>query len=239
VLTVHTLSGKDRKEWQTSTVKFDTAEDFKSFVASQKIWHMRPQGKVTGKADKKLRVVTSLAEAISASQQDNTYLLLNDPVDLLLQDVSVLKGGEKNRGTGLEQQTTKALVSDPSLLSQYGNLSVVNGGHPVVFQKGDFKFEVDGLVRNGRQLLLNEAKWTPQEGNVDELLATATRLKQVLRDPSGYTSEPEGALAELMGLEEVVPVLSGFCFSPSVKQKAASSEVRCVHTNGRGYAADP
>jgi len=237
-LTVYTRTGKDRKVVHNSTITFATNEDLKGFVATRDIWHMK---RTEGRADERLSAITSLAEAVSASQQDGTFLLLDNPADELREDLSVLKGGEKNRATGLEQQTTKTLVSDATFQREFGNLSLVNGGEPVEIRgTGDsnIAFEVDGLVRNSKQLLLNSAKWTPTEGDVTEVCDTASRLRQVLESLSDYETVPEGALAEVEGLTEVVPVLSGYCFAEGVKQKAKSRGVRCVHTDGKGFAVE-
>uniref|UniRef100_A0A7S0WIH2 Uncharacterized protein n=1 Tax=Hemiselmis tepida TaxID=464990 RepID=A0A7S0WIH2_9CRYP len=237
-LTVYTRTGKDRKVVHNSTITFATNEKFEKFVATRDIWHMK---RAKGRADERLSAITSLAEAVSALQQDGTFLLLDNPADELREDVSALKGGEKNRGTGLEQQTTKALASDPTLQQKHGKLSLVNGGESVEFKVAgisDIAFEVDGLVRNSKELLLNSVKWTPKDEDVGELCDTASRLHTVLEKPSIYETVPEDALAELEGLKVVVKVLSGFNFPPSVKQKAKDNGVVCVHTDGNGYAAD-
>uniref|UniRef100_A0A7S1E1K3 Uncharacterized protein n=1 Tax=Hemiselmis andersenii TaxID=464988 RepID=A0A7S1E1K3_HEMAN len=237
-LTVYTRTGKDRKVVHNSTITFATNEKFEKFVATRDIWHMK---RAKGRADERLSAITSLAEAVSASQQDGTFLLLDNPADELREDVSALKGGEKNRATGLEQQTTKALVSDATFQREFGNLSLVNGGEPVeikVAGDSNVAFEVDGLVRNGWQLLLNSAKGTPTEGDVTEVRDTASRLREVLQNPSNYETLPESALSEFEGLREVVPVLSGYCFADSVKQVAESRGVRWVHTDGKGFAVE-
>jgi len=238
-LTVYTRTGKDRKVVHNSTITFATNEKFERFVATRDIWHMKRGAR--GRVDERLSAITSLAEAVSASQQDGTFLLLDNPADELREDVSAIKGGEKNRATGLEQQTTKALVSDATFQREFGNLSLVNGGEPVeikVAGHSDVAFEVDGLVRNGWQLLLNSAKGTPTEGDVTEVRDTASRLREVLQNPSNYETLPESALSEFEGLREVVPVLSGHCFADGVKQVAESRGVRWVHTDGKGFAVE-
>jgi len=237
-LNVLTRTGKDRKIQHNSTIEFTSNDDFKVFVATREIWHMK---RVKGRVDERLSAIRSLDNAISASKQDGTFLLLDNPADELREDVSVLKGGEKNRATGLEQQTTKALASDHTLQHKHGKLSLVNGGESVEFKVAgisDIAFEVDGLVRNSKELLLNSVKWTPKDEDVRQLCDTAVRLCRVLKNPSDYETVPESALAELDGLTDVVPVLSGFSFAPSVKLVAKSKNVTCVHTDGNGYAAD-
>ena len=75
--------------------------------------------------------VHSLADAQAGIAGD--YLLLTAPFDSLEEDVSNLKRARVNLSGGQEQATTKAILTSPSLLAEFGELRSIADGHGVTF----------------------------------------------------------------------------------------------------------
>jgi len=221
----------------TSTVKLSSEVAFEKWIgtAGARLWVYAEKGK-----KKRVREVRSLAEAIEAQAQaeaSGTYLFLNDPGDKLSEDVSKLNRGARNRATGIEQQTTKAVARDLKLAEELGPLKLLNEGRGVVFcaPDGEDIVEVDGLVLNSTMLLVNEAKASPKEEDVSKFLAALGSLRAVLADPTSFRTRPPGILDDIGQGKQVVGIMSGFNFPPEVGRKCAKEGIRTVLTTGEGY----
>ncbi len=262
-LQVRTISG------ELETLTFESEAAFDRVTQSCKLRHMQAVGE--GAKDRRISILTSLDDAVAASKDtsDGKYLLLDDPMDKLFDDVSSLKRAGKNHATGIEVQTTLAIAQDPVLREKLGELTVMNAAQGVkviddvakvaykkalaehkkkVAQgeaeakdapKAEYEFECDGLVKNTTVLVVNEAKATASKESVDQVCQYVDRLRELLKRPSEFSTVPEHVLGEVEGLGDVVPVLSGFSFPPDVQKAAREKGVYVLRTTGEGYAVPP
>ena len=210
-------------------VDFSSAEDFKSFVATNLVYWVSERGQSK-------KIVRTLAEAQQVVKVPGDFLELASNLDDLSNDVTNLR---KNASSGLEQQTTRAIERDPALIELLGDLRALADGHSIVFIDSSNKhvLEVDGLVINSVCVLVNECKQSPTVSDVESLISRVGVFKTILRNCRGHTSYPPECIHELDGITEVVPVLSGFNFLPEVMAKCRAEGVRVMQTNGIGYTA--
>lgn len=226
-----TLSLKSRgKHSTTIPYTFTSASHFESFAATHDICLVSKDGA-------KKKGVQSLADTQSGVAGD--YLLLTAPFELLDEDVSNLKRAGKNMSGGLEQATTKAILTSQSLVTEFGKLRSIADGQGVVFfdHTGKPRLEVDGLFINSSVVIVNEAKQTPTLEDVNEQAPRKALLEVILANPSAYTTMPPGCLDAIGGITEVIPVISGYNFRPEVEAACEAAGVRCVKTNGSDYSS--
>lgn len=204
-----------------------TASDFRTYVStSRSVFHMTKDGCRKGE-------VRTLAKAKSILPPD--YLLLATPFDT----VADLEGFARNHASGLEQQTTRSIAMDPALIKQYGALTALADGEPIIFYTADGKnfFYADGLVKNSVCLLFNEAKHSPSEDDIHSLDARAKTLHDILSDPTQVRrTSPPGIMDQLVSITKVVPVLCGFHFAPRVKALCRQKGITTISTDGEGFS---
>lgn len=218
------------KHGSTVPHTFTSAAHFASFAATHDIFLVSKDGA-------KKKGVHSLADARSGEASD--YLLLTAPFDSLEDDVSNLKRAGVNVSCGLERATTKAILTSPSLIAEFGELRSIADGQGVIFfdHSGKPRLEVDGLVVNSAVVIVNEAKQTPTLADVSEQVPRKALLECILANPSEYTTKPPGCLNAMAGIAKVVPVISGYNFRPEVEAACQAAGVRSVKTNGRDYSS--
>jgi hypothetical protein len=213
-------------------MEFTSEADFREWLAGAKMWERKESKEL-------VRGVRTLRQALSIQAQavaTGTHLFL---AESLREQVRTLDDTLKSRAKGIELQTTKAVVRDPTLLKKVGPLRLLNDGGSVVFlRNGKRKLEADGLALNTSTLVLNEAKSTADADSVEQVLDGILVLRGVLAAPSEYTSKPPGVLEEILGfgVRNVVGVLSAFTFPVEVQRKCAAAKVFAVQTTGEGYA---
>jgi biopolymer transport protein ExbD len=124
-----------------------------------------------------MRIVTSLAEAVEASQKKGMFLHASRSYD---DDLVSLNGFVINSATALEIKSTLALAGNERLRAMYGQLELVNEGQVVemrLSREGEktLKLAPDGLVvcLPSSVVLFNSAKLTPSEGHITALLDDA------------------------------------------------------------------
>ena len=204
-----------------------TPSDFKTYVSvGRTVFHMT-------KDRSRKREIRTLDEAKSVAPPD--YLMLATPFDM----VADLEGFTRNHASGLEQQTTRSISICPVFLEKYGSLTALAGGDSIIFYgPNNLKLlEADGLVKNSVCLLHNEAKHTPNEEDVDELLARTKLLEEILKDRGRVRrTSPPGIMEELAEITEVVSVLSGFFFKPDIVAKCRQHDITTFTTNGDGFS---
>ncbi len=208
---------------------FASPADFASYAATHDIF-------LVSKSGVKKKGVHSLADAQSGEAGD--YLLLTAPFDSLEEDVSNLKRAGTNMSGGQEQATTKAILTSPSLIAEFGMLRSIADGQGVTFfdHSGKPRLQVDGLVVSSSVVIINEAKEAPTLADVSVQSPRKALLELILADPSAYTTTPAGCLDAMAGITRAIPVLSGYFFRPDVEEACKAAGVRCMKTNGYDYS---
>jgi hypothetical protein len=206
-----------------------TASEFKEFAMAmgRAVFHMTKDGS-------RKRGIKTLEEATSVAPPD--FLLLATPFDT----VADLEGFTRNHASGLEQQTMRSIANNPAFIDKYGALTALADGEPITFYAADNKplLEADGLVKNSVCLLFNEAKHAPSPADVEALEARADVLRSVLAHPGNVKrTHPPGMMEQLAGITEVVPVLSGFHFKPTLMELCRQRGVIPVTTDGDGFSS--
>ena len=142
--------------------------------------------------------------------------------------------------SALKQTTTKAILTSPSLIAEFGELRSFADGQGIVFFDDSDKFtlEVDGRVVSADVVILNEARQTPTLADVGMQVYRKALLKIILANSSAYRTKPPVGLEleALGGITEVVPVISGYNFHPEVEAACKAAGVRCVKINGSDYS---
>lgn len=191
-----------------------------------------------GGGDKTHCVICTLKEAAEVcTLGPYDYLLLEDSAIMMLDDVSNLKGFTKNFAYGFEQLSNKALAINVDLQNVYGKLEPLNDCRGVAFFKGgDAYVECDGLFVSGETLLLNEAKAHFHKVDVTKLLEfTAVRLREILVEPTQFTSDPTGIMTQLAGLKLVGLVASSDNFSADAERDCAEAGIHLLRRDGSGF----
>jgi hypothetical protein len=218
------------KRGATMPHTFASAADFAFYATTHDICLVSKDGV-------KKKGVHSLADAQSGEVGD--CLLLTAPFDSLDEDVSNLKRAGSNMSGGQEQATTKAILTSPSLISEFGELRSVADGQGIIFfdHSGKPRLEVDGLVVSSAVVLVNEAKHTPTLADVSEQAPRKALLELILSNPSVYSTQPRDCLDAMVGITKVIPVISGYFFQPDVEAACRAAGVRCIKTNGFDYSS--
>ena len=204
-----------------------TPKRFEAFVSKG-----RTVMQMTKDGSRKRGIVT-LEEAKSVAPPD--YLLLSTPFDT----VADLESFTRNHGSGLEQQTNRSIANNPALCDTYGALTALADGEPITFYAADNKplLEADGLVKNSVCLLFNEAKHSPSPDDVKALEARAEFMRTLLANPGNVMrTYPPGMMEQLVGVKEVVPVLSGFRFAPKLMELCRQRGIVPMTTDGNGFS---
>jgi hypothetical protein len=186
-----------------------------------------------------LRIVTSLAEAVEASQKKGMFLHASRSFD---DDLVTLNGFVTNSATALEIKSTLALAGNEHLRAVYGQLELINEGQVVelkLSREGEktLKLAPDGLVVSDKAsvVLFNIAKHTPSEAHLVKALENVSTLEVMLADWANVTMDPPEAKAQLRGGLRVVPFLSGDNFNAAVAAKCLMQGIGIVRPSGEGF----
>ena len=110
------------------------------------------------------------------------------------------------------------------------------GASPFFDDAGDARVQCDGLVKNSRVVLLNEAKLHFHEEDARKLKnVTAAALESILARPAVFTSAPAGVIEALRGLE-VVLVASSPSFSEKAEAACKAAGIHLLRKDGSGFA---
>lgn len=101
------------------------------------------------------------------------------------------------------------------------------------------EFEFDGWLRNTTHLVVNEAKATPSKEDIKKFLEGVCKAGEFLKAPGKFRTEPAHVKELVSGLTDVVPVLSGYTFTPDVQAAVLAARICVVRTDGVGYMVDP
>ena len=218
------------KHGATIPYTFTSAADFASYAATHDIC-------IVSKDGVKKRGVLSLADVQLCEAGD--YLLRTAPFDSFEEDVDNLKRAGMKTSGGLEQATTKAILTSASLIAEFGELCSIDYGPRVIFYDhcGRFRFGMGGVVVSSNVLILHEARQTPTLSDVRMQVLNKSLLKSILADPSAYRTSPRGCLEALSGITEIVPVISGYNVRPEVEAACKAAGVRCVKVDGCDYSS--
>ena len=208
---------------------FKSATHFDDFVKTHDMFLVSKDGLPK-------RAVLTLSDATLLTAGD--YLLLTTPFDTIDENVSNLQAHRKNSANGQERATTLAIVSSEQVRRDFGLLTLVCKGESIVFSNesdGRHVLEADGIIANTEFVILNSVKHSPKEEDVVSLVSAKKMLTKILARPSGYLSEPDGALKEMKGIKKVKPFLSGYDFPPEVLKKCLKHRVQAIKPNGLDY----
>jgi hypothetical protein len=225
---------------------FSSAAEFQSFLLQGRVISLVS---TEGGTDTVTSFVTSLDQAVEASNVPSCYFLLEDAATLLRSDVSNLKAFRKNLSDDFGDVSNKAIASNPSLRKAHGDLEVLNGGRSITFFRAADNspyVEVDGLHKSSTTLLLNEAKTRVHEGDVVALAgcdgditrrrSTREKLEHVLAHPTLFYSAPAGVIEQLKGLKlKVVVIASTMSFSAEASQACAKLGIHQLSQDGSGF----
>ena len=185
------------------------------------VMHMTDDGtkaRKVGQASSRVQALQANADALAKGSK--TFLLNVGPYDKISEDVGKLRRGVTNLASGLEQQTTKALVMDASARTEFGQLALVNNGEAVVFYSKVCPskpiLEVDGLLVNTDYVVLNETKQSPKPSDIENVIEKFDKLERILGDPDTYSTKPVFVMEELRKFDKVRVVLSGYHYPESL-----------------------
>ena len=219
--------------YQPAVAEFWSQKEFKEWLEEpgqrHQLW-----ARVKGQPQRRIH---TLEQARNAPKEAS--LMLEAAGDLLQQSIVDLQGFVKNHSSGIEHQTTKAIVRDASLIDEFGPLQLVSDGRAVTFFNATTRMkalEVDGMVLSTSVLLVNESKAAPVASDAADAVRSVAILRDILRHPSRFSSEPADVLQTIQGVERIVGVLSGFTFSSAVLDACHDNNLRAVCTNGEGYS---
>ena len=221
--------GGRRNKSSRMAYTFDSAADFKDFTKTHDIALVSKDGLMK-------RGVRSLSDATLVAVGD--YLLLTTPFDTIDENVTNLQAYRKNDANGQERATTLAIASSEQARMEFGPLTLVCKGESIVFSNkddGGDVLEADGIIANKEFVILNSVKHSPKKEDVVSLVSAKKVLEKILARPSGYLSEPEGALKEMKGIKKVKPFLSGYDFPPEVLKTCRKHRVHAIRPNGLDY----
>ena len=220
---------------------FASAAQFDRFLASCTVSHMRPaaDGKKVrrGGLDRIIQHVYSLDDAVlCGAATPGDYLRCENRAAQMQDDVSNLKSFRANLSSGFELLANRAISCNKDLQRLYGTLVPLNNGRCVQFFDVDGAFvECDGLIKNSKVVLLNEAKTSFHEKDVAKLKrSTAVKLGLILASPSDYTSKPDDVIEELEGLALVL-VASGAGFTKEAEAACAEAGIHQLRHDGSGF----
>lgn len=85
--------------------------------------------------------------------------------------------------------------------------------------------------------MVNEAKATPHKEDLEKLESSISKFRTVLKTPEYFATDVAGLIDQLIGLEDVVPVMSGHYFEHSLQQLCHRMGIITVVRNGEGYTS--
>ena len=240
------MPGPGGKE-EACKVTISGPDDFGSWLKTR---HLFLKDSTTRKREQELVTYLAFFHAYSNLERDGKYLWMEHPYDGLKVCVGNIQCNLQNQATALEVRTTRAVVNDQALKDELKTqtLTPVNDGHSVKFfmvtKKGNLKelIEVDGMVMNrgDKVLVVNEAKMSPSDKDIDETEAKVWKLQGWLsaakENPDQLATDPPIIKGELLGIEwKVSAVLSGDNFTEEMEEKCNDNGLRVVRSNGAGY----
>lgn len=219
-------SGRGKKGL-SSPFTFSSPADFADFAKLHLVFLVSKDGT-------RKRGVRTFKEATSDTEGD--YLLLTT-FDTLDDKVTNLEAHRKNSSNGQERATTRAIATSEHVRKEFGSLTLVCAGESILFYDTDEKpfLEADGIIANTTSVLLNSLKHSPKLEDVESLVWATKSLERILARPSGFTSDPDGALDAMKGITVVKPFLSGYDFPPNVLEACRIGGVRAMQPNGKDY----
>jgi hypothetical protein len=145
--------------------------------------------------------------------------------------------GPENMLARHEMLPNEALAQNVDLQSVYGKLEPLNGGRGVFFFKGDMMYvECDGLLMSGETLLLNTIIKRIHDDIVTELVeVTAVRMREVLAEPTLFTSVPADIMLQLTSCKVVVLAASSRNVSQNAVNACAKAGVHLLERHGTEF----
>ena len=191
-----------------------------------------------------LRDIMSLKEAVEETTRNPTaFLRASRSFD---DDLAEVRGFVGRVAEALEQETTRALVGDASLLSNYGPLTAVNSAEHFSIKRIGRKMsecegliEIDGLVVGTHGVaLLNSAKHSPSVEHVDAVLTDAIELQLMLASLNDMTTDPSNVKGQLTGVTSVLPFLCGNELSAVVAARCVKVGVGILRPSGDRFVVE-
>jgi len=221
------------------------------FVAWLKTRHLFVKDKTTGRRELELVTYPDFIKAYKTLEVNGKYLWMEHPYDGLAKIVHNLESNVRNQASALEARTTRAVVTDEAVRAEVGTamLTPVCDGHSVKFfmvtKNGKLRelIEVDGMAMNRRDrvLVVNEAKLSPSDKDIDEIKAKESMVRcwlmDAAKDPDRYATQPACVKDQLLGIEwKVHIVLSGDNFAAEIEEECDNNGIFVVRHNGLGYS---
>lgn len=209
----------------------------------------------SGKREQDLHTFEDLANAYKTLEGSGKHLWVEHPYDRLSERLGNMEKGVTNQANAFEQKSTRAIGKDSEFHAELktSKLTPVNDGFSVklgmVTERGNFRqlMELDGLAMNREDALLvvNEAKLSPSDKDIDDTEAKKWKLENWLRDAAAqkakFATQPAEVQGELFGEGEegitwkVHLVLSGDNFSAKMEKECDNAKIFVVRSNGAGY----
>jgi hypothetical protein len=210
----------------TVTQKFRSKEALAKFLEAKELCF------VVSADPKKFERIGTVEEALDKIKAEVPLIVHVSTKD----DVSNLKRYVKNTATSLEVTTNLAIVGNETLLAEFGELKLINGGQGVLVENKETgrEFDIDGLVKNSIVILLNETKSRLHPDDVGTILDRKKSLETAIMDPDAYTTIPDGVLYELAGLRVVAIASTNGC-AKNAKEVCAAEGIHVVEPDGSGY----
>ena len=220
------------------------------FVAWLKTRHLFVKDKTTGRRELELVTYPDFINAYKTLEENGKYLWMEHPYDGLAKIVHNLESNVRNQASALEARTMRAVVTDEALRAEVGTatLTPVCDGHSVKFymvtKRGKLRelIEVDGMAMNRRDrvLVVNEAKMSPSDKDIDEIKAKESKMRcwlmDAAKDPDRYATQPACVKDQLLGIDwKVHIVLSGDNFAAEIEEECDNNGLFVVRPNGLGY----
>ena len=246
------MPGPGGKE-EACKVTISGPDDFGSWLKTR---HLFLKDSTTRKREQELVTYSDFIHAYSNLEKDEKYLFMDHPMfmdhpnDSVRECVGNIQCNLQKQASALEVRTTRAVVNDQALKDELKTqtLTPVNDGHSVKFfmvtKKGNLKerIEVDGMVMNrgDKVLVVNEAKMSPSDKDIDETLDKEWKLQGWLsaakENPDQFATDPPIVKDNLLGTEwKVSAVMSGDNFTEEMEEKCNDIGLRVVRSNGAGY----
>ena len=209
----------------------------------------------TGKRVQELSTFEELKDALETLESSGNSLWLEHPYDGLSERVNNIEKGVTNQANAFEMKSTRAIVKDSEFQAELktSKLTPVNDGRSVKFcevtKRGKLLelIAVDGLAMNRDDALLvvNEAKLSPSDKDIDDTEAKKWELENWLRSAAAqktkFATQPAEVQGELFGEGEegitwkIHLVLSGDNFAAEMEEECGAAEIFVVRSNGAGY----
>ena len=203
----------------------------------------------TGQREQDLYTFEDLANAYKTLEGSGKHLWVEHPYDRISERLGNMERGGADQATAFEMQSTRAIVNDSELhaMLRTSKLTPVNDGHSVklgmMTTRGNFLqiMELDGLAmnRDDKLLVVNEAKLSPSDKDIDDTEGKKWKLESWLRDAAAQkavATQPARVQGELAGITwKIHLVLSGDNFSAEMEEECDGAEIFVVRSNGAGY----